>query len=142
MTHEHQIAPTMIAAFILAGNAVFTLRNPATGNRFTFRVRAGKGEGAPHFVQVLTGPDNGADFTYLGCIFTDGRFMVTRKSRISPDAPSARAFSWAWNRVHAGRDLGPAEVWHEGRCGACGRALTVPESIQTGLGPICAGRAA
>jgi hypothetical protein len=32
------------------------------------------------------------------------------------------------------------EVWHEGRCGACGRRLTVPESIERGLGPECYGR--
>jgi hypothetical protein len=31
-------------------------------------------------------------------------------------------------------------VYHEGRCGACGRRLTTPESISSGLGPVCAGR--
>ena len=30
------------------------------------------------------------------------------------------------------------EFRHEGRCGRCGRALTVPESIDTGFGPHCA----
>ena len=152
-THDHEtheehgygaarLAPAAIAAFVLAGNAVFTIRNPQTGGRFTYRVRAGKGEGAPYFVQVLTGPDNTGDFTYLGCVFADGRFVVTKKSRISPDAPSARAFAWFFARAQAGRDLCGVEVWHEGRCGACGRALTVPESIETGLGPVCAGRMA
>jgi hypothetical protein len=29
------------------------------------------------------------------------------------------------------------EVWHEGRCGRCGRALTVPESVERGIGPEC-----
>lgn len=33
------------------------------------------------------------------------------------------------------------EVWHEGRCGRCGRALTVPESIASGIGPVCEGLA-
>jgi hypothetical protein len=28
------------------------------------------------------------------------------------------------------------EVWHEGKCGKCGRALT-PSSILTGIGPEC-----
>ena len=32
------------------------------------------------------------------------------------------------------------QVWHEGRCGKCGRKLTVPESLTSGLGPECAGR--
>lgn len=29
-------------------------------------------------------------------------------------------------------------VWHMGRCAKCGKALSVPESIATGFGPICA----
>jgi hypothetical protein len=29
------------------------------------------------------------------------------------------------------------EIWHEGRCGKCGRTLTVPDSIANGLGPEC-----
>lgn len=34
--------------------------------------------------------------------------------------------------------LDRVEVWHEGSCGRCGRKLTVPSSIETGLGPECA----
>lgn len=30
-------------------------------------------------------------------------------------------------------------LWHEGRCSACGRRLTDPESIERGLGPVCSG---
>lgn len=36
--------------------------------------------------------------------------------------------------------LSRLQVWHEGRCGRCGRKLTVPSSIETGLGPECAGK--
>lgn len=137
--HGHKIETVAQAkAFLLAGNATATLLNPQTGNRFTFKIVKGKKDGAPHFVKVLTGPSNESDFEYLGCIFPDGRFVVTSRSRISKDAPSARAFAWTWVRVYAGEAIGPAEVWHEGRCGKCGRKLTVPESIKTGLGPICA----
>ena len=32
------------------------------------------------------------------------------------------------------------DVHHEGKCGKCGRPLTVPESVKTGLGPICSGK--
>ena len=39
--------------FILAGNAVFTVENTATGNRFTFKVRR-PDDDKPHFVSVLT----------------------------------------------------------------------------------------
>lgn len=129
-----------IAAFVAGGNATFTIRNPDTGGWFTFRVREGKGENGPRFVSVLTGPDNTSDFAYLGCIFEGDRFVVTRKSRIAPDAPSAKAFRWLHARLAAGRALGPVEFFHEGRCARCGRALTVPESIETGFGPECAKR--
>lgn len=137
MSNEHKIAGENIKSFILAGKARFTLRNPETGNRFTFRVKRADDNG-PAFVSVLTGDDNDSSYTYLGTIFGDGNFVITRKSRISPDAPSAKAFAWAWRRLNVGADLGKAECWHEGRCGRCGRALTVPESIESGLGPECA----
>jgi hypothetical protein len=29
------------------------------------------------------------------------------------------------------------EVWHEGFCGKCGKRLTVPNSIEIGIGPDC-----
>ena len=55
--------------FILAGNALFTVENTATGNRFTFKVRK-PDDDKPHFVSVLTGPDNEHDYAFLGTVFT------------------------------------------------------------------------
>ena len=57
-----------LVQFITAGNALFTLENTATGNRFTFRVRQ-PGDDKPHFVSVLTGADNESDYTFHGTIF-------------------------------------------------------------------------
>ena len=53
------------------------------------------------------------------------------------------AWRWLWTRLNA-RAVLPANVtvWHEGKCGACGRKLTVPDSIKSGIGPVCAARAA
>ena len=79
--------------FILAGNAVFTVENTATGNRFTFKVRR-PDDDKPHFVSVLTGPDNEHDYAFLGTVFTPERYHHGRRSRIAQDAPSARAFEW------------------------------------------------
>lgn len=127
--------------FMLAGNARVTLENPGTGNRFTYRVRAPKvqRDGKPvWFVSVLTGSNNEDDYTFLGTIFSDGTFRRSAKSRIGEDAPSAKAFAWAWGRVFSVSNWAPAQIRHEGRCGRCGRALTVPSSIDTGLGPDCA----
>ena len=128
-----------LAAFALAGKAIFTISNPATGGRFTFKVRR-KAEGSPAFVSVLTGTNNQDDYTYLGTVFADGTYRHGRKSTIRESAPSARAFAWLWPRALAKAVPPTLSVQHEGRCGRCGRPLTVPESIDTGFGPECAGK--
>jgi hypothetical protein len=124
--------------FTLAGNATITLESLKTGAHFTFKVREKSEEGRDtvHFVNLLSGPDNENDFRYLGLI-RDGRFMLTKNSRVSIDAPSWKAFNYFWNFDHG--DAIPAQlvIRHEGRCGRCGRTLTVPESIDSGLGQYC-----
>lgn len=129
-------------AYMLAGNARVTLENPKTGNRFTYRIRAPRRarDGRPvWFVSVLTGADNESSYTFAGTIFADGSFRPSARSPIGVDAPSVRAFSWAWGRIFSVSNWAPALVRHEGVCGRCGRLLTVPASIDSGLGPKCAG---
>lgn len=121
--------------FVLAGKSTFTVHNPSTGNRFTFKVTKGKQETAPHFVKVMTGPDNESSFTYLGTIFNGTNYAHGRKSTILPDAPSAKAFAFVWGRID---NLPTAlEFLHAGKCCRCGRKLTVPSSILSGVGPEC-----
>ena len=123
--------------FILAGNAVFTVENTATGNRFTFKVRK-PDDTKPHFVSVLTGPNNESDYAFLGTVFTPYRYHHGRRSRIAQDAPSAKAFDWLFRRLSTGHSLPPqVRLCHCGKCGRCGRTLTVPESVESGFGPEC-----
>ena len=122
--------------FALAGNAVFTIVSKRTGTRFTFKVQAA--ENAPmHFVKVLTGPDNATDYKYLGFMRRGVYFHGGEKAKIAKDAPSAIAFDWFWRSLARQENLDKVEIHHEGRCGRCGRPLTVPESIQSGYGPEC-----
>lgn len=135
-TMAGQLKPGRRSAYLFAGNATLTVRNPATGNRFTFKIQ--KADDAPMwYVRVLTGPDNRSDYRYLGILVPDQShhtFRRTAKSAFGFDAPCAQALGWLVRNTESDR----VEVWHEGRCGRCGRALTVPESIATGLGPVCA----
>jgi hypothetical protein len=125
------------AQFALAGNAVFTLQSKKTGARFTYRVRAAE-TGPMHFVQVLTGPDNTQDYRYLGFLRRGVYFHGGLKAKIAKEAPSAKAFDWFWRHMAANAQAPDSvDVHHEGRCGRCGRPLTVPESIQSGFGPEC-----
>jgi hypothetical protein len=125
--------------FALAGNATITLSSLRSGAHFTFKVRekdSTNGGGSVHFVSLLR--DGSADegsFTYLGMI-REGRFALTKSSRVSADAPSFKAFAYFWN-VPGEQIPALLEVRHEMKCGRCGRTLTVPSSIDSGLGPEC-----
>lgn len=122
--------------FISAGNARITMVSKKTGTRFTYRVRQ-PAEDKPFFVSLLTGSDNEGDYTFFGTIFSDGSFRHSPKSSIGKEAPSAVGF--AWLLAHLAKDHLPEtiELHHEGRCGRCGRTLTVPSSIESGFGPEC-----
>lgn len=125
------------ASFVTGGKAFFTLRSVKTGVRYTYRVTANEKGG--WFVSLLSGPDNWANYRYIGFIGQgDRRFRVTAKSTMAATATPVRAFDWTWTRLAAGRSIDGVEVWHEGKCARCGRKLTVPESIETGFGPECA----
>jgi hypothetical protein len=147
-----------VRTFMLAGDATLTLVSLKTGARFTYRVRRLGSEdrsedSAPQkdiwFVSLLSGADNEGDYAYLGQIwpprgysaFTRERleYVHGKKSRVSQSAPSAQAFAWFARKVFIERILPDSlECWHEGKCGRCGRKLTVPGSIARGIGPDCA----
>lgn len=132
--------------FILAGRAVFTLSGKAS--RFTYRVNRKDAEPGSRygnqptfFVSLLNGPDNTSDYRYVGILDpATGHVRLTRNSKVGLDAPSVKALHWALPKIWAKAPMPPAfQIRHEGKCGRCGRALTVPESIDTGFGPECAG---
>lgn len=130
-------------AFLMAGNATATFVSKKTEARFTFKVRKPEdGTGSVLFVSVLNGPDNWSNYAYLGFIRSGVFFHGGHKAKVKADAPSAQAFAWGWQQL--ARDLMPAtlQVWHEGKCGRCGRKLTVPSSIASGFGPECQGKLA
>ena len=140
-TARFQTAADAIA-FMSAGNATVTLVSVKTGTRFTYKIRVSD-DGKTHFVSLLSGPDNESDYAYLGRI-TRGVFWQGRKfpkaGDVGPDAPSSKAFAWAWKCLSQYSMPVSLEVWHEGRCGRCNRKLTVPSWIESGFGPECAGK--
>ncbi len=127
--------------FVLAGNATFTLASKKTGKRYTFKVQKSKPSqsGAPFvwFVKTLYGSDNTSDYAYVGMI-KDEKFGLTKKSQYTLESPQVRAFDFVWGNLTKGQINPNTEFWHEGHCGRCGRLLTVPHSIETGIGPECA----
>ena len=144
MTQHHFQTIEDAKSYTFAGNATITLQSLRSGTHFTYKVKladenkSGLNLTTPMwFVNLLA--DGSADdgtFRYLG-IVRNGEFRLTKASRAGADAPSVKAFGFFMSL----RELHPQlVVRHEGRCGKCGRTLTVPESIDRGIGPECASK--
>lgn len=136
-----QIPAQSVSRFVQAGNATLTIRSRSTGTRFTYRfVRPDDGPSPrerPTWCRVLTGPDNTRDYTYAGTYWSSRGWTPPKKPGFNPETPSARGLRWLLRHLDDPHTLEQAEFWHEGRCGRCGRKLTVPESIASGFGPEC-----
>lgn len=145
---------------------------PAARYTFKLQRAKGDASDRPWFAKVLTGSDNETSYTFAGSIFPseDGpQYRHSfKKSPIGQDAPSIRCLTWLLDNLNAlaGLEirnadadmftkseiadevaavldtLGKVEVWHEGKCCKCGRKLTVPASIASGIGPECASKMA
>jgi hypothetical protein len=119
--------------FILGGKSLVTFLNTKTDNRFTFKVVKHKKDDI-YFVNVLTGPDV---YSFVGTV-RDGVYKHSPKSNISNEAQSVKVFNYIVNKLASNNLPDFIEIYHDGRCGKCGRQLTVPDSIETGFGPVCA----
>lgn len=129
----HSITHDKALQFIFGGKSIFTVKNTETDNRFTFKVNKHKTDDI-FFVRVLTNPDC---FEFIGSIKEDSFFKHSFKSRIKPNSQSVKVFDYIIKQLRKNTLPEIVEIWHEGKCGRCGRRLTVPESIDTGFGPEC-----
>ena len=129
--------------FVLAGNAIFTVAN-AKGERYTFKVVHKESTGRfpeAWMAFLLTGPDNTKNYTYMGMVNPNtGAVFHTKASAKFANSLPLKVANWSLNSIVWGGKTLPAgyTAEHAGRCGRCGRMLTVPESIQSGIGPECA----
>lgn len=111
-----------------------TARSLATGNHYTFKFRQSSGGALLALILV-----DGDQWRYLGVVdFPRRTLRLTPKSNFSNASQAYLALRWLIQLA----EFNPAvvEVMHDGRCGRCGRPLTHPDSIQAGIGPICAQR--
>jgi len=83
----------------------------------------------------LFGSDNVRDYKAFAFVTRDGQLHLWR--RAAANAPSALVEAMATilgDPSAAARNFGLMS----GVCGICNRKLTVPESIEAGIGPVCA----
>lgn len=99
-------------------------------------------DGNVTFVSVLNGPNNTTDYVYLGILPKDaGEVRWTRKSVFGPDDLRVKVIQRVVSAIAEGRAAQISNAgWNvhsSGLCCRCGRKLTVPASVQTGIGPEC-----
>lgn len=131
--------------FVLAGKATFTIQSP-DGKHRTYRVEMVEPTDAfpkpAFFVKTLVGPQNTEDYAYMGKLdpFT-GQVKTTAKSKQWENTTRLRllnrVLARVWSGDHAAYEQHNYRVFHAGTCGRCGRLLTTPDSVETGIGPEC-----
>lgn len=110
----------------------------SSGSRRTIKVSDEQPDGTV-FVFLLTGSDNENSYSCVGLIRGD-KFRWTRKYANTESEPlrTAVATVLTFNTTLLSR-LGQAYALESGKCYVCNRTLSTPESIEAGIGPVCAG---
>jgi hypothetical protein len=125
-------------------NGRFTMRNRRSGEHRTFEIKTQDKEAkfAPgkRVVAILTGPDNTSDYTGFGFVEDDGIVVWKSKRGIGEKSVFEKYAIVLWSlAVDAGFSpfAETYELMMEGTCAVCNRVLTEPESLITGIGPVC-----
>lgn len=120
-------------------NACITIHNPNTGNHRTFKIRTQKEDAdfAPgkRIIYLLTGADRSdyRNWKSFGFVYEDNGVAVWHKHVGTVYATYADML----NRREVYERSHNVEYMVEARCRICNRPLTEPESISSGVGPIC-----
>lgn len=133
----------LIWDYIKGGHGRFTIKSDKTGVHHTYKVTSPKEpditKPIPIWISVMVSPDS---FLFIGTIWKESMtFARSQKTSVPEDSELIKAMHWLMRRVSRHEEF-PSQIafWHEGYCGRCGRVMTNPESLETGMGPTCSGR--
>jgi hypothetical protein len=128
---------TSLKEFILGGKAIFTLESIKTNRRYTYKIKKSK-DNKIYFVSYLYGNDNMLNYRYLANMDNDLNFKLTQKSPYKLDSFPVAAVKFFIDIVKKNIPIpNGLNVYHSIYCSKCGRLLTDPASIKSGIGPIC-----
>lgn len=131
--------------FILAGKSEFTIQSNNTGKQFAFKMSKQKStasyEDSSEFVYFVSVLQNEKS-TYAGILLYNSKtslFEYRRgsKGKIEVSDIRIKSLLYILNSLNIGKYDINVTIYHCGKCGRCGKKLTTPESILTGLGPSC-----
>ncbi len=113
----------------------FTIQSLKTGKDFTFKVS--RSEFNDKWYTHVWVEKNYLEFYHVGTYFQGSVYKNRQKVR----TPAARAISYLLGNVELknfDKLDSQIDIFHSGNCMSCGRELTDSESIQRGIGPVCA----
>lgn len=137
---QNQLSSDTFANYMYAGNATFTVLNTRTGARMTFKVRQSKRNKSAFYVYANLLGDGDKGYVQLGSIYHKHKFYISKECPETMDSVAVRAVLFLIKNAAQISNFPHVEVYHENHCGRCGRKLTTPASIISGMGPECARR--
>jgi len=143
--------------YTFAGKAQVTIVDENTGERITFKFSRAKDRVTKESKDVwFIWAQDGNTKRFAGTIFgkpgIDATYSWGKKNHHERDSLIMGYMKAFINRLgidirNNGRKLiainempEHIQIWHEGKCGHCGKTLTVPLSIENGIGPVCQNR--
>lgn len=125
-----------IRNYIFGGRGIVTLKSP-TGIHHSYIFKKPRNEDQfpddVYFVYALHDHDK---LFYVGMV-ENCRFRLTRSSRFLNDTDIVKGARYIMKMAFTENLNTKMELYHEGVCSVCGRPLTNPKSIETGIGPRC-----
>ena len=124
---------TLNVPSVLTHNGTITVSNSKTKQHRTFKIKTVKNGPlkGKRVLSMLIGPDNENDFIGIAFV-TDFDIVVWKKYHNTQFEKCAR--------VLLKLEKFELDVHFSTRCRVCNKTLTTPESIESGIGPICEGR--
>lgn len=135
MRHELE-GQDRIHKYLMGGRGVVTLQSES-GVHHTYRFQIPKNhrdEDDTMFIQTLI---DGNTWVYVG-MYKEKRFHLTKSSHFKIDSPIVKGVAFILKLMfRTNFSDSRMHLYHEGICSRCGRPLTSPESIESGIGPVC-----
>lgn len=123
--------------YCMGGNGILTLQNPNTlvHHMYMFR-KPLNSDVYPEDVRFVYAVHDKQKLFYVGML-ERGEFRLTRASRFGDHTDIVRGARYIVRMMTDESCLTKMDLYHEGVCAVCGRALTNPKSIESGIGPKC-----
>lgn len=140
--------PVTMADSVAVGGAIhkgfFTVQSPLDAKHRTFRVKTSAKSGKT-VIGILTGSNNLSDYTWFGYLVgTEVRFWKNPRYGyetfgVTMPIGNAEVLECVAAILNDANGAGLRFATEYKNCSRCGKVLTVPESIEIGMGPECSG---